>query len=214
MIVPMSRYQEEQAAYIAGVYAAESALKAYEHAGAETATPCINELRYAAKHVADALLAEREGKSPELVRELWNRAIRHTHRAKYDVMEFQVELVKLKVAEAIESYAGYAHIASRVIPHYFEHKKALYAMANSIPEVADMDKDSAEYVQACRMHIEVADAFMKDFLLAEEELMAAIEQEKMRMEERADDKRISWLQCLVSCLLGGIVAYIVHLFTA
>ncbi len=217
----MSLYAEEQAAYIAGVLEAEAALKEYEHAGSETVTPCINELRYAAKHVADALQAEKEGEDSETIREHWSRAIRHTQRAKYDVLEFHVELVKLKVAEAIESYAGYSQIAAKLIPRYYEHKKALYELTRNFQEISDCNKDSEEYVSCCKRHIKVADAFMQDFLIAEEELMLSIEKERMSQEEqkteKKEDRKIAWLQCLtsavLSCLLTGLVSYIIYLIT-
>ena len=157
----MSTYTEERAAFISGVLEAESALKAYEHVSTETVVPCINELRYAAKHVADALQAESDGASREKVSEHWKKAIRHTHRAKYDVLEFHLELVKLRVSEAIESYKGYAHIAADVIPNYYRHKEALLSLVEDFPEILVKEKSSKEYVDYCNKHIEVA----KDFLL-------------------------------------------------
>lgn len=208
-----SPYENERAAYIAGIRDAEAALKAYEHAGAETVVPCINELRYAAKHVADALLAEGNGDAPEIVREHWNRAVRHTRRAQYDVLEFHVELVKLKVAEAIESYTGYAQIAARVIPNYFKHKSALYALSKNLREISDCTKDTEAYRACCERHIAVADAFMQDFLLAEQELMLSIEQEKMLQEEKNADRRIAWKQCIVSVVLTSLVAFLIFLLS-
>lgn len=208
-----SPYENERAFYVAGVRDAEAALKAYEHAGAETVTPCINELRYAAKHVADALQSESNGDAPEIVREHWNRAIRHTRRARYDVLEFHVELVKLKVAEAIESYAGYAQIAAKVIPNYYKHKRALYELSKNVQEVSDNNKDSAEYTACCERHIAVADAFMQDFLLAEQELMLSIEKERMQQEEKEADRRIAWKQCIVSVVLTSLVAFIIYLLS-
>lgn len=201
----MSTYTEEQSAFISGIWDAEAALKAYEHVSSETVVPCINELRYAAKHVADALQAEGEGADEEKVREHWNKAIRHTHRAKYDVLEFHLELVKLKVSGAIESYEGYAHIAAKVIPNYFRHKKALYSLEESIAESVSKRKDTPEYIDYCNKHIELAKAFLNDFLLAEEELMSSIEQEKRRQEERRHDKIRSWYQIIASCVLGGLI---------
>lgn len=203
----MSTYTEERAAFISGVLEAESALKAYEHVSTETVVPCINELRYAAKHVADALKAECDGASREKVSEHWKKAIRHTHRAKYDVLEFHLELVKLRVSEAIESYKGYAHIAADVIPNYYRHKEALLSLVEDFPEILLKEKSSKEYVDYCNKHIEVAKDFLKDFLLAEEELNSSIEQVKKTHKH-------SWWQVVVSCVLGGIIALVVRFLCA
>ena len=75
--------------FIDGFIAAETALKKYERDATETLIPCINELRYSAYHVAQALKAELSG---DFSGKHWQKAIRHTHRAKFDVMEFNVAL--------------------------------------------------------------------------------------------------------------------------
>ena len=109
--------------FIDGFIAAETALKKYEREATETLVPCINELRYSAYHVAQALKAELNG---EVSEKQWQRAIRHTHRAKFDVMEFNVALCMDKVEKIKQSYKGYEFLAGSIIPNYFKHSKALF----------------------------------------------------------------------------------------
>ena len=91
--------------------------------------PCINELRYSAYHVAQALKAELNG---EVAGNHWQRAIRHTHRAKFDVMEFNVALCMDKVERIKQSYKGYEFLAGSIIPNYFKHSKALFSISSEL----------------------------------------------------------------------------------
>ena len=105
--------------FIDGFIAAETALKKYEREATETLVPCINELRYSAYHVAQALKAELNG---EVAGNHWQRAIRHTHRAKFDVMEFNVALCMDKVERIKQSYKGYEFLAGSMISVYHGFK--------------------------------------------------------------------------------------------
>ena len=191
--------------FVDGFIAAETALKKYEREATETLVPCINELRYSAYHVAQALKAELNG---EVSEKQWQRAIRHTQRAKFDVMEFNVALCMDKVEKIKQSYKGYEFLAGSIIPNYFKHSQALFAISSELESLHELDKESPEFVKVCEKHVRIARAFIKDFYSAEEVLFSEIEKREMEREqadkEKKHDKRVSWIQVLCGAVLGTL----------
>lgn len=202
----------EKQEFIEGFIAAESALKKYEREGAETLVPCINELRYSAYHVAQALKAEQNGESAG---NHWQRAIRHTQRAKFDVMEFNVALCMDKVEKITQSYKGYEFLAGSIIPNYFKHSKALYTISSELENLHELDKESSEFTKLCEKHIRAARDFIRDFHTAEEVLFSEIEKRELEREqalkEKNHDKKIAWVQVIISAVLGAILGYAITL---
>lgn len=189
---------------------AERSLKAYERESSETLEPCINELRYSAYHVAQALKAELNGESADFH---WQRAIRHTRRAKFDVLEFRVALCMEQVNKIAESYKGYEFLAGSIIPNYFRHSKALFSVSSELERLHELDKESSEYVKMCEKHIRVARDFIRDFHAAEEVLFSEIANREMEKEQSVKDKKrdkgISWVQVIISALLGALLGHFV-----
>lgn len=198
--------------FIDGFIAAETALKKYEREATETLVPCINELRYSAYHVAQALKAELNG---EVAGNHWQRAIRHTHRAKFDVMEFNVALCMDKVERIKQSYKGYEFLAGSIIPNYFKHSKALFSISSELEGLHELDKESPEFVKACEKHVRIARAFIRDFYSAEEVLFSEIEKREMEKEqadmEKQHDKRVSWIQVFCGAVLGTLFGCVMTL---
>lgn len=198
----------EKQEFIEGFIAAEGALKKYEQESTETLLPCINELRYSAYHVVQALKAEQNGESAG---SHWQRAIRHTQRAKFDVMEFNVALCMDKVEKITQSYKGYEFLAGSIIPNYFKHSKALYAIALELENLHEFDKESPEFIKLCEKHIRAARDFIRDFYAAEEVLFSEIERRELEKEqatkEKKHDKKIAWVQVIISAVLGAILGY-------
>lgn len=201
--------ESQKRSFVEGFLAAEKALKKYEREGAETLVPCINELRYAASHVAMAIKAELEGGSAG---ECWQKAVRHTHRARFDVLEFNVALCVDKVAKIADSYKGYEFLAGSIVPHYFKHKKALIALSSELEGLNELDKESPEFISICEKHIRVARDFMRDFYSAEEVLFSEIERREKEKEnssrEKAQDKKLTWLQLFISCILSAVLGVV------
>ncbi len=198
--------------FVAEFHEAESAIKKYERLSSETAIPSINELRYATYHVVEAIEAEENGQDT-LADEMWDRAVRHARRAKFDVMEFHVALCMDRVEKAKESYAGYEALAASLIPSFFKHKKALRALASEIEHLTELDKESPASIKLCEKQIRIAGAFLRDFELAQDALFTEIERrEAFRAESQSKEKkqtRISWLQCVVSAVLGTVLGGLV-----
>lgn len=198
--------------FIVEFHEAESAIKKYERLSSETAIPSINELRYATYHVVKAIEAE-ENKQGAAADKMWDRAIRHTKRAKFDVMEFHVALCMDRAEKARESYVGYEALAASLIPNYFKHKKALRALASEIEHLTELDKESPASVKLCEKQIRIAGAFLQDFELAQEALFTEIERrEALRAESQSKEKkqtRVSWLQCVLSAILGTVLGGLV-----
>lgn len=193
--------------FVEGFIAAETALKKSEREGTETLVPCINELRYSAYHVAQALKAELSGDSATMH---WERAVRHTHRAKFDVLEFNVALYMDKVAKIAQSYKGYEFLAASIIPNYFKHSKKLYAISDELDCLHELDKESPEFIAMCEKHIRTARDFVRDFHSAEEVLFSQIEEREMEKEQAKKGQRISWVQVFIGAVLGTIFSLLVQ----
>lgn len=174
---------------------AEKAVKDYEHLTGELPFPSVNELRYAGCHAVQAIKLGL-GENEKCI-ELLDRAVRHSRRAFYDVLEFDVMLMTQKVEACKRAYEGYEYLAASVIPNYLDHVKRLNNLGEQLDVVHELDKDSREYVHLCRNQIQVMRNFVKDFLAAEEALFAAIKHDQQRY-------RLSWVQCAVG-IVGGFV---------
>lgn len=198
---------ELQKEFVREFIEAEKALKRYERDGQETLVPCINELRYAAYHVAHAI--QEGGNNAESVLAHWQKAVRHTRRARYDVLEFSVALNMERVAKISESYKGYEILASSIIPNYFKHQKSIRAISEELETVHELDKESPEYVKLCEKHIRVAKDFIRDFDAAQEVLFSSIAHKEAERAEgarqRKDDRQLSWLQLILSCIISAIL---------
>lgn len=172
---------------------------------AETLVPCINELRYSAYHVAQALKAELNGDDSDIY---WQRAVRHTLRAKFDVMEFNVALCMDKVEKIKQSYIGYEFLAGSIIPNYFKHSKELFSISSELERLHELDKESPEFLNLCKKHVRIARAFIRDYYSAEEMLFSEIAKRELEKEQTDKEKRynkqVSWLQVLCGAVLGTL----------
>ncbi|MEG0025095.1 MAG: hypothetical protein RR719_07100 [Akkermansia sp.] len=182
---------------------AEKAVKDYEHLAAELPVPSINELRYAGFHAVQAIklgISEHDK-----CHELLDRAIRHSRRAYYDVLEYDVMLMTKKVEAYQRVYEGYEYLAASIIPGYIDHIKKLNALGELLGSAHELDKESPVYIDGCGEQISVMRNFINDFLSAQEPLYAAIAHEQK-------SSHISWIQCIIgivaSFVLGIIVSFI------
>lgn len=109
-------------------------------------------------------------------------------------------------------------MASSVIPNYFKHSKALYAISAELESLHELDKESPEFVKICEKHIRTAREFIRDFHSAEEVLFSEIEKREMEREqtekEKKNEKRISWFQVLCGAVLGTLLGYAINLFVS
>lgn len=189
---------------------AEGAVKDYEHLRGEIPIPSVNELRYAGCHAIQAIKNGLD--ESEDCKEFLDRAIRHAKRAYYDVLEFDRVLVAERVDAIQNSYAGYEYLASAHVPNYHDHIKKIHEISRILGDAHELDKESSEYVEKCRSNIEELNSFIDDFISAEQSLFAHIQKEEEAKKEKKYDRKISWLQCIISVIAGVILGSLVTYF--
>ena len=185
------------ARFYAAFKQAESAIKSAEHAGEDLPIPCINELRYAGYHHirSDQFFADGFHEKAE---EEMRKAIRHTERAHFDISEFYVSIYSEKVKVIIGSYRGYEYLAARHIPNYSGHIETIHEIGNFLETLHTLDKASPNYVEHCKFICRK----LKDFIAAFRSVEGALLSE---IAEKESGKKISWIQCLVSAIIGFLL---------
>lgn len=181
---------------------AEKAVKDYEHLTAELPVPSVNELRYAGCHAVQAI--KRGIDESNECQELLDRAIRHSRRAYYDVLEYDVMLMTRQVEAYKRFYEGYERLAAPLIPHYFEHVRKLNALGEMLGDAHELDKESPDYMESCREQIQVMRDFINDFLTAQETISSAIENDQKSCKR-------SWFQCIIGIVAGFVLGILVTL---
>lgn len=174
---------------------AEKAVKDYEHLTAELPVPSVNELRYAGCHAIQAIKHGIDESNE--CQELLDRAIRHSKRAYYDVLEYDVMLMTKKVEAYQRFYEGYERLAASIIPHYCDHIAKLNALGEILGSAHELDKESPDYVKSCQEHIQVMRNFINDFLAAQKPLFSAIKHDQQGI-------RLTW----ILWVLGFVISYI------
>lgn len=200
---------------------AESSLKAYEHAGNNTLTGSINELRYAGSHMSSACMAELAGDLDKAQEELV-RAIRHAKRARYDVLEARVCYAMTELEEAMEFYKGYEYLAASIIKDYLLHKKQIRTLGAEMANMGDLDKESPEYQAICERRVGIIDSFLEDFHDAQEALIDAMRVKEKEVQhhekeiallgaslEQANKATMhAWIASAIFCLLGAVLGWL------
>ncbi len=106
---------------------AESALKRAEQASDSLVIPAVNELRYAGRHIVDALCPKESGKEPKV--EL-NEAKTHIERAIYDSVEVSAVYYLGKIRNFQETYSTIP--ITEHLPEYKDYIRKYYEILDFI----------------------------------------------------------------------------------
>ena len=156
----------------------DASVDEYIQSRGEYPIPAINELRYAVRHLIDAVLAPDKSKQ----KESWERALRHVDRARYDIPEYECGSLRLRVEAMLgtDAYKRYHHIVVKCIPNYYRHMIAFYETYEELKTFPALDKNSSVYEQRCNRMIRTAQEFLDDIIKAEPLICAAMEKEDRR----------------------------------
>ena len=175
----------------------------YEKGKGNRVIPSHNELRYATRHLIDAVKISIEGGNGT---DSWERAKRHADRANYDVSEFEVASLITAIRKFLKKYEAHAHLLALTIENYYTHIGNYYKYFNYLSEIHEFDKEDEEYKAQCAQFVVQLDAFWNDIVKGKENFFSAIERESR---EARNHKLISrfifwvialwpiWSKCIV-----------------
>lgn len=136
--------------------------------------PSHNELRYAIRHLIDAVNKETNGSESS---DDWVRAKRHTERALYDVAEFEASTLINQIQGFLKEYSKYERLLARYIDNYYGHLRNHNNYFKFLSNLHEFDKVSREYTEQSRTFIEQMRCFWQDILAGKHNLFQAIERE-------------------------------------
>lgn len=181
----------------------ERAIKQVEHGGAEPPIPSINELRYAGFHHIVANQLKINGEHEKALEEM-RKALRHVRRARFDVNEFYLTICAEQIAAYRKSFSGYEYLAAQIIPNFCSHMNAMREAGRLIEQASSWDKESPAYLEKSESILKKMRAFENDFASVEGALFDAIA-------EKERGRKIAWLQCGISIVLGALLSALISL---
>lgn len=179
---------------------AEQKIKQIEHVSGRLKIPSVNQLRYAGKHVLDAMQEDVET-------ELYQRSIAgskdHCQRAIYDAMEIGI----LHYRAAIELFnKDYRTVKiTEILPDYVDRIAEIHAIINEIGTTADRNstKERADKHEQIQQQFERVQDIARHFEAAREELNKS--KKKMKKEGKYRALKILYL-------ILAIIAFVFALF--
>jgi len=170
---------------------AEQSLKLAEHTLYELSIPAVNELRYAGRHIVEALKADENGK-PNKAENERNKAAKHCKRAIYDCQEARALFFFEQYYVFRQDYRRV--VISAVVSSYSELKTEI---ARWHKEYKALDFDSREdrdkYV-----------GFMNGLCSAVEPIVEQLEESRDELNKTVYRQRRNLSLTVVSILIGAI----------
>ena len=161
--------------------------------------PSHNEIRYAIRHLIDAVNLETKGSESC---ENWIRAKRHAERALYDVSEFEVSTLINQIQGFLKEYSKHEGLISRYIDNYYEHLRNHNNYFKFLSDVHELDKMSDEYIGQSRAFVDQMRCFWLDILAGKQNLFEAIEREsRTAAKHKCIDRCLFWGCALVPPLI-------------
>ena len=173
---------------------AEDALSEAEGVCGELGVPAINQLRYAGHHI----LRFQTETDPNLIREEYQRAVRHCKRAAYDAYDSMA----IYLLEEIEKFRkDYARVQiAPVVPNYLDIKKTARDTKRLI-ECARRDSDNRDtYYAQCSSLFSTLKGYRETLEDAREELNKSLR-------HRNQQTALMWL-AIAATLITGIITFL------
>ncbi len=167
---------------------------------AESPIPSVNEIRYATRHLLDAIKKKFAGK-PDWQADL-QRAERHVQRAGYDVPEFENSFYVRFISDFHKKFSGYEDLVADCVDDYYTHLNLYFQYGRFLEELHEFDKESPQYKQQCAAYVES----MKCFHAAITNGMDLLSQE-VEKKSRREACLLRWSRAIFwgSIFLGAIL---------
>ena len=144
-----------------------------------------NELRYAGRHLADAIEHELKSDQACEITENLHKAQRHAKRAEYDLLEYELAVYEQEAQAILNSIKGYEHIAHSVLPDFSNYMKARKKQMRYLEEVHEFDKNSAQYKERSQSHLTATRQFIEKFESRRHKIFTAIEKSQKKRRRKA-----------------------------
>lgn len=177
---------------------AESKLKKAEHQCGALSIPSLNELRYTAHHLLNALNAN----TPAQEEYEFQEAESHCKRAIFDAVEIRL-MDHLRRIEEFEK--DYQHIEILpIISNYLELRAKYLAVKTTLKNVEHTCRE--EYLTQCETHLIDLEAFNAAIDSARPELQKAVSRERQKAQKTVRDLTIA-IAGIIIAIVGLILKF-------